>query len=355
MPTLCDRYNFDRNKIDRRLAFLKLSKADHAWAQRLQSEVISPSISNVIDRFYEGLLFQKESRKWLLDGGVIAKLKKSQSQYLLSLGIAFDSEDYFEERLKIGVVHASIGLPLSTYQCAYGNLIQCIFDLIPENIRQHKQDFAAITSFIVKITSLDMSLATETYHQSFMSDLEDEVKMASLRESHLRTQVEMDPLTGLLNRASVFERLTNAIHNAQVDAGKFCLLMLDIDHFKKVNDTYGHQVGDEIITQVASAISKTLREKDIAGRYGGEEFIIGLTGVGAECGEKIANRICKDLANSPIMANSQPLNLTVSIGLTSLKFDDDLQAMIRRADKALYSAKGAGRNRVDANFTSDES
>lgn len=352
MPTLCDRYNFDRKKIDRRLAFLKLSKADHAWAQRLHHEVISPSIYNVIDRFYEGLLFQKESRKWLLDGGVIAKLKESQCQYLLSLGIGFDSENYFEQRLKIGVIHASIGLPLSTYQCAYGNLIQCIIDVIPQNIRQHDKDFSAITSFIVKITSLDMSLATETYHQSFMSDLEDEVKLASMRESYLRTQAETDSLTGLLNRTSVFERLNNAIINAEADSGNFCLLMLDIDHFKNVNDSYGHQAGDEIIRQVASAITKRLREKDIAGRYGGEEFIIGLVGVATECGEKVANRICKDLAAFPVMANEQLINITASIGLTCLNSEDDLQAMIRRADEALYSAKGAGRNRVVTNFVS---
>lgn len=342
----CKQFGFDRKMINQRLAFLRLSKADHKLAYRLRDEVISPNINEIIDRFYETLLFHPESRKWLIDGDTIQALKKTQSKYLLTLGIGFDTEVYFEDRLRIGVIHASIGLPLSTYQGAYGNLIQYIINVIPETIQTNTRDFSDLTNFIVKITSLDITLATETYHFSHMSDLEDEVKLAQSREKKFRSQAETDSLTGLKNRKSSFSLLNEAIGNVPLLSGNLCLLMLDIDHFKKVNDTYGHQAGDEVIKQVAATISKTLRVHDIAGRYGGEEFILGLVEVTQEVAHKIAERLRNCLAEAPMKINGQVIYITASIGLACLGEREDLHSLIKRSDNALYEAKEAGRNRV---------
>ena len=342
----CKQFGFDRKNIDQRLAFLKLSKADHKLAHRLKEEVIIPNANKIIDRFYDILLFQPETRKWLLEGTIIERLKSTQYRYLLSLGIDFDTEEYFENRLQIGIMHAVIDLPLSAYQCAYCNLIQCIADVIPESIKNNGQDYRDLMTFITKITSLDISLATETYHYSFMSELEEEVKMVRSRESKLRSEAETDSLTGLYNRKLAFNLLNEAIANAHQYSGNLSLLMLDLDFFKKVNDTYGHQVGDEAIKQVATAIRKTLRGHDIAGRYGGEEFILGLVDITPEIAFQVAQRIRKSVAKTPILINEQITSVTVSIGLASLEAKDNLQSLIRRSDAALYLAKEAGRNCV---------
>lgn len=342
----CEQFGFDRKVIDRRLAFLKLSKSDHRLAQRLSSEVIAPNVTSIIDRFYETLLFHAESRKWLVDGDVIQRLKRTQSRYLLGLGIAFDTEAYFEERLRIGVVHASIGLPLSTYQGAYANLIEYIMDAIPASLREDHEDYLALTKFIVKIALLDVTLATETYHYSNMSNLEDEVKLAQSREKMFQSQAETDSLTGLHNRKQAFVLLDEAIRNARLNSGGLCLLMLDLDHFKKINDTYGHQAGDEVLRQTGAGIAKSLRSPDIAGRYGGEEFIVGMVDITQEAAAQVAERIRSCIADLPIAIRDEVIHVTASIGLAYLNKNDDLQSLVKRTDAALYAAKESGRNRV---------
>lgn len=342
----CNQFGFDREKITRRLEFLRLTKSDHKLAKRLKTEVIAPNVNIIIDRFYENLLFHSQSRKWLMDGGTIDKLKRTQSKYLLSLGINFDSEQYFEERLGIGIVHAKIGLPLSIYQGAYSNLIQYIIDAFPESIRMNIQDCLALIDYLIRITSLDITLATETYHNAFLSELNDEILLAQTREKDLRNLAETDALTGLYNRTHVYTLLNAVIVEQDPYSSGLCILMLDLDYFKKINDGYGHQAGDEVLRQAATVIHESLREQDIAGRYGGEEFIIGLLDISQETAAKVAERLRMAIADTPIILHEKHIFITASIGAAFLKKDEDLKSVVKRADTALYLAKGAGRNRV---------
>lgn len=349
MPSLCNQYGFDRIRINQRLSFLYLNKADHKLAQRLNKEVIAPNVDKIIERFYETLLTNIETRKWLMEGEIIERLKGAQRNYLLSLGINFDSAEYFENRLQIGVMHAVVNLPLSIYQGACSNLTQFIIDEFPESIIEDSKDNLELTKFVVRITSLDMSLAIETYHQSFMSELEDEVKTAREVETTLRSEAEVDSLMGIYNRKYAFSHLNQEIDNAHQHSNNISILMLDIDHFKKVNDIYGHQAGDEVLKQVTIVITKTLRTHDIVGRYGGEEYIVGLINLTSEEAVQVAERIRKLVADTSIIVNSQTINVTVSIGVAHLGLEEDLHSLIKRSDAALYLAKGAGRNRVIIN------
>lgn len=342
----CSQFGFDQKKIEQRLAFLRLSKADHRLAQRLNTEVIRPNLTNIIDRFYETLLFHSQSRQWLMDGDTIQSLKKTQGEYLLSLGIHFDQAAYFEERLRIGVMHAVIGLPLSIYLGAYSNLIQYIIDVFPSTVKDDPRSNLALIDFIIKITSLDITLATETYHFSYMNDLQVEIVSAKNREEQFRSLSETDSLTGLHNRKHSFSLLNEAIQQAHSTDSGFCLLMLDIDYFKKVNDSYGHQSGDEVLIGVAEIIRQSLRNQDIAGRYGGEEFIIGLTDTRPDVARQIAERLRRILEETMLQAGGNKLSITVSIGAAQLVSGDNLAGILQRADEALYSAKAAGRNNV---------
>ena len=168
----CTKYGFDRQGIQSRLALLDFTPADHQSSQQLQKEVIVPNVEKIITAFYDFLLIKPESRHLLDNETLIGHLKETQKSYLLSLGVEFDKAAYFENRLRVGLAHSKVGIPLSLYLCAYRQLTQLIFDHFPQHLRKQFQRCHAMQAFLLRITTLDMSLAIETYHLDTMSDLE---------------------------------------------------------------------------------------------------------------------------------------------------------------------------------------
>jgi len=124
--------------------------------------------------------------------------------------------------------------------------------------------------------------------------------------------------------------------------------MIDLDHFKKINDTYGHAVGDKALNMVATVCRETLRRIDIFARYGGEEFVIALPETPLEQALQVAERLRRTLMETPITTETKPLYITVSIGLTVTGLESvDLNTLLKQVDEALYKAKDNGRNRVE--------
>ncbi|RXD05777.1 sensor domain-containing diguanylate cyclase [Sphingomonas sp. UV9] len=152
-----------------------------------------------------------------------------------------------------------------------------------------------------------------------------------------------DVLTGLANRRGIIEYLDVAVADTETGQAALSVVLFDIDHFKTVNDRYGHDVGDEVIKRVASSANECLRTTDLIGRYGGEEFVIILPGTDAEVALQIAERVRAGIEASSY--DRQP-NVTVSLGIASTRGEDTGDGILKRADIALYEAKGAGRNRL---------
>lgn len=167
-------------------------------------------------------------------------------------------------------------------------------------------------------------------------------------EHDLQYLVQVDPLTRVFSRRHFMAMTERELANAARYASSLSALMLDIDHFKKVNDTYGHQVGDQVLKQLGRLFSGVLREVDIVGRYGGEEFAVVLPKTGLDQAIEISERLRQAVAASPLpLAHGLPLTVTVSIGVTELRDSaENIDALLARADKALYDAKHLGRNRV---------
>ncbi|SNY91889.1 diguanylate cyclase (GGDEF) domain-containing protein [Cohaesibacter sp. ES.047] len=159
----------------------------------------------------------------------------------------------------------------------------------------------------------------------------------------LKLQAETDELTGSFNRRYFFE------HYPQDLAPTDAVMLMDLDHFKKINDTHGHQAGDEILRETALHIQNALRKEDILARYGGEEFIALIRNVDQSKAKDIAERIRVAVANQAIMIGSQPVHVTISIGIAHVSHDGrvrGIRSLINQADEGLYAAKKKGRNCV---------
>ncbi|MDP1715652.1 MAG: sensor domain-containing diguanylate cyclase [Anaerolineales bacterium] len=158
-----------------------------------------------------------------------------------------------------------------------------------------------------------------------------------------------DSLTGIYNRHQLFEMGRREVHRSQRYHYPFSIIMLDIDHFKKVNDTYGHRIGDQVLAGLAERVSSLVRAIDIFARYGGEEFVLLLPDTRLSIAVKTAERLHMKILNSPIQTDAGPISITASLGVTELTDSTpSLTDLIDSADKNMYTAKSEGRNRIVA-------
>ena len=161
-----------------------------------------------------------------------------------------------------------------------------------------------------------------------------------------RVQSRTDPLTGCLNRRAVIERFEAELHRAQRDGRPLGVGVLDIDHFKHVNDAHGHAAGDAVLRELARRLSAGTRANDAFGRTGGEEFVLLWPGAPPAETRVAAERIRSRIAQEPFSTPTGPLAVTISLGVTTSAGDELVEAALARADAALYAAKSSGRNRV---------
>jgi two-component system cell cycle response regulator len=156
-----------------------------------------------------------------------------------------------------------------------------------------------------------------------------------------------DFLTGVWNRAEIRAFLTRELARARRDRAPIGVVLADVDHFKKVNDTLGHEAGDDVLKAVATSLGSSLREYDGVGRYGGEEFLLVIPGCDLDITVRRANQIREAVSRLPIATTGGSMQVTVSMGATVAEYSNDLEELLRRVDAALYQAKHNGRNRVE--------
>ncbi|MFQ5480467.1 MAG: diguanylate cyclase [Thermodesulfobacteriota bacterium] len=167
-----------------------------------------------------------------------------------------------------------------------------------------------------------------------------------LAKEKIRIQSRTDALTGIANRRAVFDHLDAELKRSERDKKSISIAMLDLDHFKDINDTYGHQAGDAILTECVARISGSIRPYDFIGRYGGEEFLLVLPGTDESNAMIVCERILGRVQAEPVIYNGISIPCTLSIGLATWSGREDVDKLIEASDKALYMAKEKGRNRV---------
>src|SRR3989344_5384835 len=165
--------------------------------------------------------------------------------------------------------------------------------------------------------------------------------------SELRHLAEMDPLTNVFNRRAFLTLLDKAISAAQRTGTAVPVLVMDLDHFKNINDTWGHRAGDDVLRHFVMLAHRCLRKEDVMGRLGGEEFAIFLPNASAAGALAVAERLRALVEAQPVATGPQSIPLTVSVGVTLCAHGDAAGAALQRADEAMYLAKERGRNRVE--------
>ena len=234
---------------------------------------------------------------------------------------------------------------------AMGDHLQQSHDINPLHLELQSR-LGAITSHLrtfrerEEARERDWQARSEQMSQR-IGELERSAQMmeASLRQEHQLAST--DPLTGLANRAVFQQRIALACEEMAQENKPACLLVLDIDHFKHINDRFGHAAGDRALRIVAEQLTARLRAGDLLARYGGEEFVVVLPGTSVQAGLGVAQALRSCIEGIGFRGQQQPVCITLSCGVTALCADDTPEQAFERADRALYRAKHNGRNRCE--------
>lgn len=196
-----------------------------------------------------------------------------------------------------------------------------------------------------KLQRKQFALLQEERVQNYQ--LIEEITHRQSLETQLRRVAEQDALTGLDSRGHFMTCAEALLQRCRFDKTPFSLFMIDVDHFKAINDTWGHSQGDRVLSAIAAACRQSLRPQDVIGRFGGEEFIVALPGTHLNDARMVAERLKKQVAELTIMEDMPDQRLSVTIGVAGVLDEEaDLEQLIQQADRALYAGKRGGRNRV---------
>jgi diguanylate cyclase len=214
------------------------------------------------------------------------------------------------------------------------------FAALLEQLQQHRDRLALLnTSLEQQVQDRTQALATTNRHLT--ATLEERIRL----QLQLEELATTDSLTGLLNRRAFSERADVECRRAQRRGTALAVLMFDIDHFKLVNDSYGHEAGDMVLVRCAELCREHLRDVDVVARYGGEEFVVLLPDSDLASAQDVAERLRTAFADACIATEKGELRFTASFGIAAHLHGTDIGRTLRHADEALYTAKGAGRNR----------
>ncbi len=240
-------------------------------------------------------------------------------------------------------------VPLAYLSFTASALVEGRFDAaILEDIRERQDEIGRFTGIFESMAryvsertrKLEATVEERTRH------LNQEIARRQELENELRALASVDGLTGINNRRHFLQLCEKEVERAQRYDRPLTMMMMDVDHFKRVNDTYGHAAGDEVLKQLAATCVASLRGSDILGRLGGEEFAVAMPECGIEAAVPVAERLRQTLAKIEVPSEQGAISFTISIGVIARVKGEDLTSALDRADQAMYAAKQGGRNRV---------
>jgi diguanylate cyclase (GGDEF)-like protein len=347
----CASFGFDDVRVAETISMLGLVAAHHAQAEQIRKEVIGPDSEALVDSCFS--IFAENTRFLPVEKQIgVDRFRREWQDQLLCYGRSFDTPAYFADRLAVAATFARVKIPMNLLQAKHLVTHRVLIDRICERFTGSTEMLRHAVECVTRLTSLDLYLAAEGYHMPEINEMTHAV--SGLREeiSRLRHDASTDHLTGMMNYANLMEALQQHIDGTQDRSGQgkrrryLCLAMIDLDHFKKINDTYGHVIGDFVLRHVAGRIKAAVRDFDMVGRFGGEEFVIIMADTNLQVAQSIAERVRQVVMDTPLHLKEFSIQITISLGVAMLMEGERKEALLERADAAMYEAKKAGRNRV---------
>ena len=275
----------------------------------------------------------------------LKKMDQQLAELLEALGVSVTAEEVMRNRadtlhtqISQGVddIYQALSLETDTPQLkiAVSTQLEKLQDALKHYQQPMDSSESGADSLSLQLQSLVEKVKSMEQDQASMNEHLEEARQKAIT----------DPLTGLPNRQAYTDRVYQEMQRWQRYNHPLTLAVADIDFFKKINDNYGHQIGDKVLKIVSSTIAKQLREVDFIARFGGEEFVVILPETTGENATILLNRIREGIANAPFKYKDQKVSITISIGIAEFLENDHSELVFERADKALYIAKDSGRN-----------
>ncbi len=243
------------------------------------------------------------------------------------------------------------GNPLCHGECPLAKCIETGDPMETEAYLHHREGYRLPVS--IRVTPILDSKGNIIGAAELFSDNSGKAQMLH-RMEELETMALIDPLTRMANRRYIEMHLHNRLEEMHRYGWSFCVLFADIDDFKRINDTYGHDAGDKVLKIVGRTLSGNARPFDIFGRWGGEEFVAIIENVTYKDLPMIANRFRLLVENSSLSVGDEKIRVTVSVGATAARLDDTVETLLRRADQLMYRSKKAGKNRLTTDALTEE-
>ncbi len=304
---------------------------DDAWLQG-QIAIVREMITEPLDlRLIDNV--ERQIKELIYKQGLLKKnLIDNQSRLKLMLSSFVDRLAEFTQTT--GDYHASLGVYAE--EISQAEDISELSDVLDRIIQQTRQVQSSAKRSHDELLEL----------RSRAESAEKEVNRLQSELLHASELIRHDALTGALNRKGLEEAIEREVSRKYRDGSSLCIALLDIDNFKKLNDTHGHEAGDDALVHLAAVVRKSLRPQDTLARFGGEEFVVLLTGTGVNDSVTVMQRVQRDLTRCFFLHQNEKILITFSCGIAELAENEDPKTAIKRADQAMYLAKRSGKNRV---------
>ncbi len=341
VQTLIEQMRITEFEIEHRKLLLSIKEKD-AKALKNFKPCVEKHLEEIISSFYVQQTRIPEIEILIGDSGTLERLKAAQRIYILDLFSGIYDVEYVNSRCRIGLVHKRIGVEPKFYLAG----VLCLKNMLSVVIEESETDTVQaqkIWSALDKLLMFDITLVFDTYIRSLVSEIEVEKNKSDsyaisleekvrVRTKQLDELARMDSLTGLLNTRQLHEILEKSLRSAQRRREPMTVLYIDVDDFKIVNDTQGHQQGDEILQSVGHAILGCARLEDFCFRYGGDEFFVILTNCTA--------RQAREIYVTNLEKRMAVLDISLSIGVAQTGADNFISelALIKQADEDMYNS-----------------
>lgn len=345
--TLAEQLQISEMEIEKRKKLLDFNEED-ALVLLSYKPIIAKYMDGIVKTFYDNQLSVPEIALLIGDAETFRRLRSAMHRYILDLFDGHYDEEYVNKRLRIGMVHQRIGVSSKLYLAAIYQLQKILNNTILMHLNQSKDmvELEKIRIAINKIVTFDVQLVLDTYVSSLINQVDtarEELRIYSeslqqtvadktrqLKELSLR-----DNLTGLFNQRAFFENLRRELGNAERYSESITLFYFDLNGFKNLNDSEGHQAGDEILALVGEVVNNSIRETDIGCRYGGDEFAIILPRTTIDSSDLVKERLIQEFKSH----DTKGITFSMGVADTGPELFLDYESFVKNADQEMYKAK----------------